>query len=176
MFRVKERDERQRGLEAKTAEAQRYVDLLEGEYDVLLEKCVEYVKREKDQHELEACHVDLEAAKKELATCKAAQLGWRPAPGGLLTLRDAATGEILFMEDVFTGARAGFMYGERDGKQGYRAVETETFLEASHFSSPPCCKMKASAWTRSPVTTCCTSSGKAARRFAFRCSRSSAML
>ena len=98
MFRVKERDERQRGLEAKTAEAQRYVDLLEGEYDVLLEKCVEYGKREKDQQELEACHVDL------------------------LTLRDAATGEILFMEDVFTGARAGFTYGERDGKQGYIAV------------------------------------------------------
>ena len=109
-------------MEAKTAEAQRYVDLLEGEYDMLLEKCVEYGKREKDQQELEACHVDLEAAKKELATCKAAQLGWCPAPGGLLTLRDAATGEILFMEDVFTGDRAGFTYEERDGKQGYIAV------------------------------------------------------
>ena len=67
--------------------------------------------------------VALNAAKNDVMMLHSQHLGWSTPSGGMLTLRDK--GRIVFMEDVFTGERPGFIYGQHQGKRGYWAASAK---------------------------------------------------
>ena len=65
----------------------------------------------------------LNAAKNDVMMLHSQHSGWSTPSGGMLNLRDK--GRIVFMEDVFTGKRPGFIYGQHQGKRGYCAASAK---------------------------------------------------